>query len=90
MSGMLLFSRDLSVLSLFAGVGYESYAIDVSYTYMPAETGQEPEDITLDFRRRNLRLSVGGAITLLPLLDITAEYSFGEMDNLVVGFGLSF
>lgn len=90
MSGMLLLSRDLSILSLFAGIGYESYAIDVSYTYVPADAAQQPEVITLDFRRRNLRLSVGGAITLFPLLDLTAEYSFGEMNNLVVGVGLSF
>ncbi|MDT8323134.1 MAG: DUF6588 family protein [Bacteroidota bacterium] len=90
MSGMLLASRDVGFVSLFAGVGYEAYAIDISYTYDPAEAGRDPEDITLEFRRRNLRLSVGGAITLLPLLDITAEYSFGEMDNLVLGIGLSF
>ena len=90
LSGMLLASRDLGIISLFAGVGYEAYAIDVSYTYVPAEAGEPAEDITLEFRRRNLRLSVGGAFTLLPLLDLTAEYSFGEMDNLVLGVGLSF
>ncbi|MCB2203921.1 hypothetical protein KQI65_04175 [bacterium] len=89
LNGMLLVSRDFAAITLFAGLGYEAYAIDVSYTYTPVQTGQQPEDITLEFRRRNLRFSFGGAITLLPLLDITAGYSLGEMDNLSIGIGLS-
>ncbi len=89
LSGMLLASKEFGFFSLFGGVGYEAYAIDVSYTYMPEDPTAQPEDITLEFRRRNLRFTVGGALTLLPLVDITAAYSFGEMDNLTLGVGLS-
>ena len=90
MSGLLLLSRDFGALTAFGGIGYESYDITVSYTYRPEDPTASPEDITLDFLRRNLRLSFGGSLTLLSFLDLTAEYSIGELDNLTLGIGFSF
>ena len=88
-AGMLLASVDAAMVTLFGGVGYEAYRIDVSYDPVP-QSGVDPGPVTLEFQRRNLRFSVGGALTLLSLFDLTAEYSFGVQDNLAVGIGLHF
>ncbi len=87
-AGMLLASVDARMLTLFGGVGYEAYRIDVSYDPVP-QAGVDPGPVTLEFQRRNLRFSFGGALTLLSLIDLTAEYSFGVQDNLTVGIGLT-
>jgi hypothetical protein len=87
-AGMAQASVAFGGLTVFGGVGYETYAIDVSYTSEP--TAAIPsQTITLDFQRRNLRFAFGGALSLLGLLDLTAEYSFGVQDNLTVGVGLT-
>ncbi|MBN1448319.1 MAG: hypothetical protein JXA28_10350 [Bacteroidetes bacterium] len=90
-AALLLGSVEMQMLTVFGGLGYEAYSIEVSYTAVPPPAlGQTAENITLEFRRRNLRFSVGGALSLLSLLDLTAEYSFGEQDNIAVGVGLTF
>jgi len=81
-------------VSPFAGFGYESYTIDVAYTYVPIDSDlpselNTPATIALDFRRSNFRMTVGVNITFIPLIDITADYSFGEMNTLTIGAGLT-
>ncbi len=88
LAGMAQASVAFSGLTVFGGVGYETYAIDVSYTSEPTDAIPS-QTITLDFQRRNLRFAFGGALSLLGLLDLTAEYSFGIQDNLTIGVGLT-
>jgi hypothetical protein len=90
LNAMFIASRAFGMITVFGGLGYEAYGIDVSYTFTPEDPSVPQEDITLEFRRRNLRLSFGGAVTLLSLLELTGEYSIGEMDNLTIGMGLTF
>jgi hypothetical protein len=89
LAGMLQASKEFGGLTFFGGIGYESYAIDVSYTYIPTDQTLPSESVTLNFQRRNLRFSVGSALSLFSLFDITAEYSFGIQDNLTIGLGLT-
>lgn len=87
-AGMLQASMAFGGVTAFGGAGYEAYDIDVSYTSVA--TAELPAaNITLNFQRRNLRFAVGGALSLLSLIDITAEYSFGIQDNLTIGIGLT-
>ena len=87
-------SKQFSIVTAFASFGYEGYMIDVAYDYVPLVTpppGQEvPDRITVDFEGRNLRLAVGGAVQLLPILSVMAEYSFGVNDNAVAGLDFTF
>lgn len=89
LAGMLQVSRDFSSITLFGGVGYESYTINVSYITEDGGTVPAGERITLDFERRNLRFALGGALSVLSMFDITVEYSFGIQDNLSLGLGLT-
>ncbi|MFZ1731844.1 MAG: DUF6588 family protein [Bacteroidota bacterium] len=89
LAGMLQVSKEFGGLTFFGGVGYESYTIDVSYTYVPNDATLQSEAVSLQFARRNLRFSVGSALSLFSLFDITAEYSFGIQDNLTIGLGLT-
>ncbi|MBR9978719.1 MAG: hypothetical protein KFH87_11595 [Bacteroidetes bacterium] len=89
LAGMLQVSRDFASITLFGGVGYESYAINVSYITEDGGTVPAGKRITLDFERRNLRFAIGGALSVLSLIDITVEYSFGIQDNLSLGLGLT-
>lgn len=91
-------SLDMGIITIFSGLGYEGYNIDVSYTYtpdinvsddLPADLNQ-PQEITLDFFRRNLRYTVGANLTLIPLVNFTADYSFGVQDNFSFGAGITF
>ena len=87
-AGMLQASMAFGGVTVFGGAGYEAYDIDVSYTSVA--TAELPAtNIALNFQRRNLRFTVGGALSLLSLIDITAEYSFGIQDNLTIGIGLT-
>lgn len=89
LAGLVQASVAFSGVTLFGGVGYESYDIAVSYT--SEATAQLPATaITIDFQRRNLRFAMGGALSLFSLLDLTAEYSFGVQNNLTLGFGFTF
>ena len=87
MNGMLLVGEDYGIVSFFGGIGYESYNIEVGYN--PVDGTYHPEAISLEFKRRNLRFTAGGAVRILPPLSLTGEYSFGEMNNLTVGLGIS-
>ncbi|MBR9975390.1 MAG: hypothetical protein KFF77_07395 [Bacteroidetes bacterium] len=88
LAGLLQASVAFSDVTLFGGVGYESYDIAVSYT--SEATSQLPATaITLDFQRRNLRFAAGGALSLFSLIDLTAEYSFGVQNNLTLGIGFT-
>ncbi|MBE0643670.1 MAG: hypothetical protein IH600_06285 [Bacteroidetes bacterium] len=89
LAGMLQASTMFGGLTLFGGIGYESYNIDISYTYVSTDPAIPDEPVTLNFERRNLRFSFGGALSLFSLIDLTAEYSFGIQDNLAIGFGLT-
>jgi hypothetical protein len=91
-------SVDMEILTVFSGLGYEGYNIDANYTYTPdATTGNqlpgslaETQSIGLEFFRRNLRYTVGVNFTLIPLVDLTADYSFGVQDNFSFGAGITF
>jgi hypothetical protein len=86
-AGLVQGSVAFGGVTLFGGLGYEAYDIDVSYT--PTDQTITGGPITLNFHRRNLRFTFGGALSLFSLLDITAEYSFGVQNNLTLGFGLT-
>ncbi|MDH7514906.1 MAG: hypothetical protein QHI48_03380 [Bacteroidota bacterium] len=82
----------LGILEVFGGVGYESYSLTVSYKYSPTSTDlpevlREPRSVELDFDRMNYRFTTGVRL-ILPLIDLTAEYSFGIQDNLTLGAGI--
>jgi hypothetical protein len=89
----LIGSVPLGILEAYGGVGYEAYMLDVSYTYTPPAGAALPDPlkqsqhVALDFRRRNLRFTVGVHITVLPLVDLDADYSFGIQDNVTIGAG---
>ncbi|MDX9758170.1 MAG: hypothetical protein RBU27_03325 [Bacteroidota bacterium] len=87
LAGLLQASVFFNGVTVFGGLGYESYTIDVSY--ISEDPKGDPVAIDLDFHRRNLRFAFGGAVSLLGLLDLTAEYSFGIQDNLTLGIGLN-
>lgn len=87
-AGMLQASVFFNGVTAFGGLGYESYTIDVAYASVDPSSGN-PVSIALDFHRRNLRFAFGGAVSLLGVLDLTAEYSFGIQDNLTLGIGLN-
>jgi len=90
LAGMAQVSVDAAALTLFGGVGYEAYSIDVDYTYTHPEHPAEPVRIGVDFRRRNLRFSIGAALSILDFIVISTDYSFGIQDNLSIGAGLLF
>ena len=86
-------SIPLAIIEAYAGAGYESYAINASYTYTPSDPTlpaglRVPQTIALDFKRVNFRFTVGLNLILIPLIDINAEYSFGVQDNVTIGAGL--
>ena len=86
-------SIPLSIAELYGGFGYESYAIDVSYTYTPVTADVPPElrtpqHIALNFKRVNFRFTLGVNVMLIPLLNVNAEYSAGVQDNMTIGAGL--
>ena len=87
-------SVPMGFLTLFGGVGYEQYGIDVAYTYTPPEnTGlpaslNQPLSIGMSFLGRNLRWTTGVTVSLIPHVDITADYSFGVQDNFTMGAGI--
>ncbi len=88
-------SYDISNITLYSAVGYEGYDITVKYTYEPIEANlppglDEPLDVSMDFRRENIRFTLGAAIRLLPVLTAMADYSFGVMDNMTVGLAFKF
>lgn len=90
-------SIDLGPLTVFSGLGYESYNIAVSYTYTPpAGSSALPggldvtQSIDLAFLRRNLRYTIGANVTLIPLVNFTMDYSFGVQDNFSFGAGITF
>lgn len=84
------------ILTLFAGTAFESYDIKAHYTYTPPAgttlPGQLSQPVALDlaFKRSNRRFTVGAALTILPLVDLTADYSFGIQDNITFGAGVTF
>lgn len=90
LAGMAQASVDAGSITLFGGIGYEAYAIDVSYAYNDATGTLPPTSINLEFRRRNLRFSAGASLSILNFIDIAADYSFGEQDNLTIGAGFTF
>lgn len=83
-------------LTIYAGLAFESYDIAVTYTYRPAagaslpDVLDEPMTVALDFARSNRRFNAGATFRLLPMIDITADYSFGIQDNITLGTGISF
>jgi hypothetical protein len=87
-AGILQASMAFGGVTAFGGLGYEAYDIDVSYTSV-ATVELPATNIALNFQRRNLRFTFGGALSLFSLIDITAEYSFGVQDNLTIGIGLT-
>jgi hypothetical protein len=89
LAGMLQAGKEFGGLTFFGGIGYESYNIDMTYTSADGVQGLPSQTISLNFHRRNLRFTVGSALSLFSLMDITAEYSFGIQDNLVIGLGLT-
>ena len=89
-------SLPLGMLTVYGGIGYETYSIDLTYTYTPpAGTSLPPElnkpvTITTNFNRHNLRTTVGANLKLIPLIDLSVDYSFGIQDNFTAGIGFSF
>ncbi len=89
-------SVPLGILTVYGGIGYEEYAIDLTYTYTPPPNASLPPElngpvtISTDFHRHNLRTTVGATLTLLPLVDLSVDYSFGIQDNVTAGVGFSF
>ncbi len=83
-------------ITIFAGAAFESYDIDVTYTYRPPADASlpdvldEPVVVALDFARSNRRFTAGVTFSLLPFIDITADYSFGIQDNITLGTGFTF
>lgn len=83
-------------LTIYAGAAFESYDIAVTYTYRPPADASlpdvldDPVTVALDFARSNRRFNAGVTFSILPLIDITADYSFGIQDNITLGTGISF
>jgi hypothetical protein len=87
-------SKTISLITPYASLGYEGYDIDVAYDYeapvpVPPEV-EVPQRIELSFKGRNLRVSAGAAVQLLPVMSLLAEYSFGVQDNAVLGLDFTF
>jgi hypothetical protein len=87
-------SVPLGPLTAFAGVGYESYTVQVSYQYTPPASSlpgplSQPLPIALEFAGRNLRYTAGVHLTFIPFLDVTVEYSSGLQDNVAIGAGFT-
>ncbi len=88
-------SLDLGVLTAYSGLGYEGYDIDASYTYTPTASNlpgglNTKQKIDLTFFRTNLRYTIGANLTLIPMVNICADYSFGVQDNFSFGAGITF
>lgn len=91
---MLQAGLRIPVFTLTGSIGYEGYSSTVSYTYEPPVTpppGYDvPENVRMEFEGRNLRFRVGALMRLIPLVDISAEYGFGEQDALAIAAFLTF
>lgn len=82
-------------VTMYLGIGYEGYDIHASYTYTPSGAGlpgslSQPEKFFLDFTGRNLRLTAGVNVELIPFVDLNIDYSYGTLNNLSAGIGISF
>jgi hypothetical protein len=92
----LIASLPLGPLTAFGGVGYENYAINITYRYQPPsgtslpDPLKQPVDVNMNITRRNLRATLGIDFKLIPLVDLTADYSFGIQDNFTFGVGVGF
>ncbi|MCZ7558610.1 MAG: hypothetical protein M5R41_19660 [Bacteroidia bacterium] len=90
MAGMAQISVDAEAVTIYGGLGYEAYQINVGYEYVSTDPLVPSGRIDLDFRRRNLRFSLGAAMTLFDFVLVAADYSFGEQDNLSLTAALQF
>jgi hypothetical protein len=90
MAAMAQLSVDAEAVTLYGGLGYEAYQIDIGYAYESSDPLVPSGRIDLDFRRRNLRFSVGAAMTVFDFIVAAADYSFGEQDNLSITAALKF
>jgi hypothetical protein len=90
MAGMAQISVDAEAVTVYGGLGYEAYQIDVGYVYESTDPIVPSGRIDLDFRRRNLRFSVGAAMTLFDAVVAAADYSFGEQNNLSITAAIKF
>lgn len=94
-SASLLASVPLGIMTVYGGVAYESYDLKLSYTYQPPATAsvpdplKEPFTMNLDYSRKNVRKTLGVNFTLIPLLDLNAEYSFGVQNSFSLGAGIT-
>ncbi len=90
LAGMAQLSLQAEAVTLFGGIGYEAYQIDVAYDYASTDPVVPSGRIDLEFKRRNLRFSLGAAILLLDFVETAVDYSFGEQDNLSITAGIKF
>ena len=90
MAGMAQLSVKAEAVTLFGGIGYEAYQIDVAYDYVSTDPTIPSARIDLDFERRNLRFSLGAAMAIMDFIEVAADYSFGEQDNLSISAGFKF
>ncbi len=95
LSASLLASYNLGVVTVFGGLAYESYDLKLSYTYHPTTSSSIPEPLrqpvtmNLDYTRKNTRKTLGVNFTLIPLVDLTAEYCFGIQNSFSLGAGVT-
>ncbi len=88
-------SKSLRFLTLFGGISYELYDIQVNYTYTPSVSNLPPELLTpqtIDpqFTNSTVRYTIGATLTLIPFIDVAAAYSFGTHQNVTITAGLGF
>jgi hypothetical protein len=91
----LILSKSLRLFTLFGGISYETYDINIKYTYTPTGTNippqyQQPQQISLQFTDDTFRYSIGATLTPFPFMDFSAAYSFGVHENLTFGASFGF
>jgi hypothetical protein len=90
MAGLAQLSVTSGAVTLYGGLGYEAYSIDVSYMYEDESATLPSQRIDLEFRRRNLRFSAGASLSLFDSIYLAGDYSFGEQNNLSISSGILF
>jgi hypothetical protein len=88
-------SKNLLMLTVYGGFGYEKTTIDVEYTYMeknnPADPDEKtPRQYTLDFEASNHFSTTVGARWSLGLIDFFADYTVSNYNSINFGIGIGF
>jgi hypothetical protein len=82
-------SKTFSVLTLYGGLQYETFGVDLEYTYEGSSTGAGAADTTVSLSmdgRNKIRIA-GGAALSLGFIHLNGDIQIGKLTVFTVGLG---